>query len=97
MTSLESVLSIADELGVSIVGVGVKHDLLDNHSFPWPKHSLFTPPSARVDDWPAAWRIAKLAGIFDSCGNSGQAQIRSDAGLPSGVWVRALDGWAQVA
>ena len=97
MTILETVFGVADELGVPVLGVGVKHDLLDNHAFPWPKHSLFTPPSVRVDGWPAAWELAKRAGIYAGCGNTGQAQIRSDAGLPAGVWVRALDGWVRVA
>lgn len=90
------VLTIASEEGVEVVGLGRKHEILDTGNFPYDGGgSIFTPHAARINGWPAAWRIAERAGIGYGCGNTGQHQIHSEQVI-DGVY-RCEDGvWSLV-
>jgi hypothetical protein len=91
-------LALADELGITVVGVGVRHHWLGNETFPWPKNSLFVPDQFEYDGWPAAWELAQRAGIYrGTAATRGQAAIDTRH-LHRGVWVQSSDeGWVQVA
>lgn len=93
---IEDVLRAAEDLGIPMVGIGIAHKMLGNESFPWPKHSLFTPTDSEVDGWPSAWALAKRTGLWAGVGNHGQAQINR-GNLPAGVWIKGVDGWSRLA
>jgi len=90
------VLSIANDIGVTTVGIGRKHADLGNEQFPFSATgSIFTPLGDRHDGWPAAWHIANKAGIADRVGNTGQHQIPISACI-DGLY-RCIDGvWTQI-
>lgn len=92
----EELLSIAAECGVTVVGIGKKHPALKNEDWPFGVGgSIFTPPVDRTPDgWPAAWHIARRAGISAGAGNTGQHQADTSRlvdgvyELKGGVWAR---------
>jgi len=93
----EEVLQIASKYGVKTVGIGVRHASLGNESFSFgPRGSIFTPVNARVDGWPAAWRIAEEAGISYGAGNTGQHQIDNSQVL-DGLYRCVKGVWQKVA
>lgn len=87
----DEVLEVAKELGVSVVSIGLRSELVKNDDWGFgTSNSLFTHPDDKVDGWPAAWEIARRSGIYSGCGNSGQAQIHSQM-VADGVY-RLRDG-----
>jgi len=83
------------ELGVKLISISKETKKIKSSiGFPWIKGSIFS------DDnngrWPAAWRIAENSGIYAGCGNSGQAQIRSDELPLPGVWKFVKGEWRKI-
>lgn len=91
-------LDIARQVGATAVSVGILHPRLDNLKWPFPPHlSIFTPPDEDAEDgWPAAWTIARRMGIYEGCGNRGQAQCDT-SGLLRGVWELQHGKWVRLA
>lgn len=95
-------LELARGLGITVVGIGdVRHPLLQNEDFPHHHHrQVFTPKRTietrgitRID----AVVLAESAGIYEGCGNGGQAQADT-TGLERGVWILLVGGkWGRVA
>lgn len=99
MSETQQFLALARDLDITVVGIGdVRHPLLGNESFPHrQRDQIFTPPGHRINGWPAAWTLAKVAGIDAGCGNTGQRQADT-TGLEAGVWVLLVGGeWGRVA
>lgn len=86
------VLAIAESIGVTIVGIGVKHKDLGNEEWPFGlSGNIFTPKDNKgPNGWPAAWHIAEAAHISHGAGNSGQHQI-ADGSVVDGLY-RLKDG-----
>jgi len=92
----EELLAIASEVGVTAVSIGKKHPLVGNENWPFgASGSIFTPREDQHDGWPAAWHIAKKAGVSGGAGNSGQHQADT-SNLIDGVYECRGGVWARV-
>ncbi|MCS6578228.1 hypothetical protein [Curtobacterium poinsettiae] len=89
-------LTIAAQHKVRTVSIGKKHSAVDNESWPFGySGSVFTPKSAEVDGWPAAWRIVDEAGISQGAGNTGQHGADT-TGLIDGVYELRAGHWRRI-
>lgn len=92
----DELLAIASEVGVTAVSIGKKHPLVGNENWTFgTSGSIFTPKEDRHDGWPAAWHIARKAGVGDGCGNSGQHQADT-SNLIDGVYECRGGVWSRV-
>jgi hypothetical protein len=92
----EELLAIASEVGVTAVSIGKKHPLVGNEDWPFgASGSIFTRKEDRHDGWPAAWHIARQAGVGGGAGNSGQHQADT-SNLIDGVYECRNGAWSRV-
>ncbi|KQW07628.1 hypothetical protein ASC66_01115 [Leifsonia sp. Root4] len=92
----ESLLGIAQSLGVNVVSIGMIHEAVANEGWDYRgRGSIFTHPNARVDGWPAAWRIAEQAGVGYGAGNTGQHQADLSS-LIDGVYECRGGRWMRI-
>lgn len=92
----QELLAIAASVGTTVVSIGKKHPLVENEDWPWSASgSIFTPKDDRVNGTPAAWHIARRAGVEHCAGNTGQHQVK-DAHLIDGVYECRDGQWARI-
>lgn len=95
-TKTEELLAIASEVGVTAVSIGKKHTLVGNEGWPFGfTGSIFTPKDAEHEGWPAAWHIARKAGVSGGAGNGGQHQVDT-SNLIDGVYECRDGVWSRV-
>jgi hypothetical protein len=92
----EELLAIASDVGVTAVSIGKKHPLVGNEDWSFgAASSIFTRKDDQHDGWPAAWHIAKEAGVSGGAGNTGQHQADT-RDLIDGVYECRGGVWARV-
>ena len=91
-----TLLRLAKENGVTAISIGKKHPRVGNENFPFGgAGSIFTPKDERIDDYPAAWRLAELMGISYGAGNTGQHQADVSE-LIDGVYEIRKGAWYRI-
>lgn len=92
----EELLEIASSVGVELVSIGKKTDLIDSTKhFNYASGSIFTPTENRHGHWPAAWHIAEKAGVSYGAGNNGQHQAHT-SDLIDGVYECRNGQWSRI-
>lgn len=92
----EELLAIASEVGVTALSIGKKHPLVGNEAWSFGyAGSIFTPKENEHEGWPAAWHIARVAGISGGAGNGGQHQVDA-TNLIDGVYECRGGEWFRV-
>lgn len=95
-TKTEELLAIASEVGVTALSIGKKHPLVGNEGWPFGyAGSIFTPKADQHAGWPAAWHIARTAGVSGGAGNGGQHQVDT-SNLIDGVYECRGGIWSRI-
>ena len=91
-------LSIAEDMGVTVISIGRKSALVENEGWPFGySGSIFTKKEDQdKNGWPSAWAIASKAGVDAGAGNSGQHQVKSGV-LLEGVYQLRDGQWYEVS
>jgi hypothetical protein len=98
MTHHQAFLDACLEYGIKRVAICVADKRIPRSlDFPFgPQSSAFTLESARFNGWPSVWQAAEVAGVYDGCGNTAQAQVKPDL-LDHGYWQYSKRmGWRKL-